>query len=129
MQERLLPLNLRDRDQRSPGLSGQPQAGPALATGYAPVISSSPERADDVSDIRKIVSTSLSRVPGRFFKPITLLLFFLSLASLLHAQGRVVTGTVADANGAPLGGVSVIIKGSTSGTTTASGIRSVDSFP
>ena len=52
-------------------------------------------------------------------KALTAFLFFLLVPSLsLFAQSKTVTGTVNNENGAPLSGVSVIVKGSSSGTTT-----------
>lgn len=47
-----------------------------------------------------------------------LLIFLFALPGLMHAQERTVSGTVKDATGSPLPGVSVMIKGTALGTTT-----------
>ena len=48
-----------------------------------------------------------------------LMMMMLTCSTLLHAQGISVKGTVADANGEPLIGASVVVKGNTSlGTVT-----------
>jgi TonB-dependent starch-binding outer membrane protein SusC len=51
----------------------------------------------------------------RFFG-VTVLLLFVSVAS--HAQQQQVTGTIKDATGIPMPGVNVLIKGTTTGTST-----------
>jgi TonB-dependent starch-binding outer membrane protein SusC len=52
-------------------------------------------------------------------KQVLFLLFSILCAQLLWAQTRTVTGTVVDDKGAPLPRVSVLVKGSSTGTTTA----------
>ncbi|HXB91220.1 MAG TPA: TonB-dependent receptor [Puia sp.] len=51
-------------------------------------------------------------------KTLLLLSFLVCLIGQLAAQGRVVTGTVTDAGGAPIAGASITIKGSNRGTST-----------
>lgn len=52
----------------------------------------------------------------KFTSLMTLLLVF--VVQLTFAQTKTVTGTVADEDGLPLPGVNVVVKGTTSGTTT-----------
>ncbi|HZH70933.1 MAG TPA: TonB-dependent receptor [Mariniphaga sp.] len=47
-----------------------------------------------------------------------LLLFFVLLAAGVYAQQRTISGTVVDQSGLPLPGVSVVVKGTTTGTVT-----------
>ncbi|HYF69801.1 MAG TPA: SusC/RagA family TonB-linked outer membrane protein, partial [Ohtaekwangia sp.] len=67
----------------------------------------------------KKIYRSLTHVASVF------LLLFMAFAAL--AQSRVVTGTIADDQGGPMPGVNVVIKGTTTGTTTnASGVYSIE---
>ena len=52
-------------------------------------------------------------------KKLLALLITTSILLTAYAQTKSVTGKITDANGAPLQGISVIIKGTLSGTTTA----------
>src|ERR1700742_2396051 len=53
-------------------------------------------------------------------KTLLLLGFIVCLIGQLAAQGRVVTGTVTDAGGAPIAGASITVKGNNRGTSTGS---------
>lgn len=48
----------------------------------------------------------------------TLLVFFLTAFNSLHAQEKTITGTITDVTGVPLGGVTVLVKNTTNGTST-----------
>src|SRR5882757_1050290 len=61
-----------------------------------------------------------------YLKKALLLQFFLLLSCILFAQQKTVTGKVVDADGKPLPGVNITIKGSTVGTVTdANGVFSI----
>lgn len=68
---------------------------------------------------RKFALFSFLNVKKYVQKALYAFLFFLLLPSVsLFAQTKMVSGTVKDSKGAPLTGVSVIVKGSSSGTST-----------
>ena len=54
----------------------------------------------------------------RLLKRIAVLFLCVSLTQLAFSQTKVITGKVTDANGAPVQGASVSVKGSKGGTTT-----------
>ncbi|RXK82886.1 SusC/RagA family TonB-linked outer membrane protein [Filimonas effusa] len=59
-----------------------------------------------------------SKLPLWLWRRITLLAVFVACYSLLMAQSHKITGTVTDATGKPLAGASVLVKGTTTGTST-----------
>ena len=67
----------------------------------------------------KLTSSFLVREKGIMQKALSAFLFFLIVPSIsIFAQTKMITGTVRDGNASPLAGVSVIVKGSSSGVTT-----------
>lgn len=59
-----------------------------------------------------------SKLPLWLWRRISLLAVFVACYSLLMAQSQKITGTVTDATGKPLVGASVLVKGTTTGTST-----------
>jgi TonB-linked SusC/RagA family outer membrane protein len=54
----------------------------------------------------------------KFFTNISLFLLFMGFGSALYGQNALVTGTITDENASPLPGVSILVKGTSNGTST-----------